>query len=580
MARRRLPRNPPPEADEAPPPKRRRKRKATATDESKQTLRLRNRVCDDSDIQLAVRAMMKRGEKARSSLEEFYRLVIRHEYTKEPLEPAPHQRLMFSFIEHHPKSVHRIPIGHGKTFGMAAAALFFTGNDVTQRGAFLSKIQKQASKPLAMVADYISEPTLNKPLIVAFPNLRKSPRANDTWTVNAITVERPPGIRDATIVAAGLDTAIGGARLSWVVADDTLDVDNTSTPDSREKARINLEGRILSRLDPKGARCVFTNTPWDREDLTFYLQKSVGWPTLQMDVYGNIKIWNADAAWMHMALQEYIRPSNSRNDAYRLLAHDPDPDEETPLWPERMSLKEIEQERREKMPHEFARIYLCEPFDATAARCQREWVEKCKLRGIGTSTVYSYDGPNPVFTGLDLAIGQNGKHDLTVFFTFELEPDGSRRILNVESGRMTGPDIVDKIIDVHRRYGSVVIVENNGAQDYLRQFAIKKRKDLAIKAHTTTRANKISEDFGVESIFTELKNEAWIIPCDVHGKCEKDVQLWIEDMLYYMPQKHTGDHLMACWIARERARRHSHDDPPPRSGGRSKWSSTSSRGGF
>ena len=544
------------------------------------TVELRQQVCTASDAELAIQGLMRRGAEARASIEDFYRLVIKHELTKAPLEPAAHQKVMFSFIEHHPKTVHRIPIGCGKTFGMAAVTLWLTGNDVTQRGAVLSKTQAQAAKPVSMVADYITEPTLNAPLIIAFPWLRKSPRAGDPWTTNKLTVERPPGIRDPTLVAVGLEGAIGGARLSWIVADDTIDIDNSSTPEAREKARQNLEGRILSRLDPKGSRAVFTNTPWDRHDLTFHLQERGGGPTLQMDIYGNIRIWNADASWLHMAEQKYLRPSAHDPEVYRLREHGADPDELIPLWPDRMSVENIAQERREKMPHEFARLYLCEPFDAESARCQRDWVEKCKKLGIGTSMVHSYQGPNPVFTGLDLGIGTNGKHDLTVFFTFELLPDKSRRILNIESGRFLGPRIVEMIGDMHKRYGAVIVVENNAAQDYIRQFAQAKHKDLIIKAHTTTRQNKMHEDFGVESIFTELSNGAWIIPCDLRGNVDKEIQIWIDDMLMYMPHKHTGDHLMASWIARERARRYGHNDPPLTLNKKSGWAQASAGGGF
>lgn len=544
------------------------------------TLKLRDRVAAETDAELAIQYMMREHEEARGSIEDFYRLVIKHEITKERLEPAAHQKLMFSFIEHHPLALFRQPIGTGKTFGMAAVTLWLMGNDVTVRGAVLSKTQGQAAKVLAMVGDYITEPALNRPLILVFPWLRKSPRAADPWTATKLTVERPPGIRDASMLAAGLETAIGGARLSWLVADDTIDIDNSSTPDAREKARINFEGRILSRLDPKGARAVFTNTPWDREDLTYHLQEHAEWPTIQMDIYGNIQIWNADASWLHRAEQEYIRPSTRDPSVYRLRAHDPDPDEETPLWPDRMTLAEIEAVRKRTVPHEFARLYLCEPFDAEAARCQRDWIERCKKRGIGTSLVHSYEGELPVYTGLDLAIGTGGKHDLSVFFTFALEKDFSRRILNVESGRWTGPKIVDKCGEMHRRYGAVITVETNAAQDYIRQFAKERFGDLIIKSHTTTRQNKHNEDFGVESIFTELHDGKWIIPCNLDGVVDPEVQKWIDNMLLYMPHKHTGDHLMASWIARERARRSAHHDSKPRIGKPSRWSQVSRHGGF
>ena len=552
------------------------------------TLDLRQQVCTASDTELAVAALLRKGEDARGSIEDFYRLVIKHETTKVPLEPAPHQKVMFSFIEHHPQTVIRIPIGTGKTFSMAATTLWLIGNDVTQRGAVVSKTQKLARKVLSMVADYITEPSLNGPLIIAFPWLRKSPRAADPWTVNDLTVERPPGIRDSTLTAAGLETAIGGSRLSWIVCDDTVDIDNSATPDARDKARTNLEGHILSRLDPKGGRSVMSNTPWDREDLTYYLQEQSGWPTLQMDIYGNIRIWNADASWLHMAEQEYLRPSANDPEVYRLIAHDPDPDEEIPLWPDRMSVEDIAFIRKQKMPHEFARLYLCEPFDPDAAHCDRAWIEKCKLNGIGTSLVHAYDGPNPTFTGLDLAIGtrKKGRGDRSCFFTFELLPDGQRRVLNIVSGLWSSPLLVDMIGDIHKRYGSMIIVESNQAQDFIRQWvdpAINPNaqyKDLIVKAHNTTHKNKFDERFGIESIFNEMRNGAWIIPCDLNGDVHPEVQKWIDSMLMYMPPKHTGDQLVACWVARERARRYSHNDPKPVVGVKSGWARASAGGGF
>jgi len=553
---------------------------ASSRSRSRGRINLRAQVCTLTDAELAVQAVMQMGASARTSIADFYKLVIKHEITKAPLDPAAHQLLMFSFIEWHERCVFRQPIGTAKTFGMAAATLWLLGNDVTQRGAVLSKTQAQAGKVLGMVSDYITEPALNKALHLVFPHLIKSTRPNDPWTQNKIVVDRPPGIRDPSLLAVGLDGAVGGARWSWLVADDTVDIDNSLTPDAREKARMNLEGRVLSRLDPTGSRAVFTNTPWDREDLTYHLEKNAGWPTIQMDIYGNITITNADAAWLALAERDFIRPSAIRRDTYRLKAHDPDPDEQTPLWPARMSLAQIEAERRRTIPHQFARLYLCEPFDADSQRCQRDWVEKCKKLGLGSTMVHSYIGPNPTFTGLDLGIGASSQHDLTVFFTFELLPDGQRRILNIESGRWSGPTIVEMIGDMHKRYGAVVVVESNAAQDYIRQFALKTHKDLIIKAHTTTRANKQSQDFGVESIFTELQNGAWIIPCDLNGVCASEVQKWIDDMLYYQPTKHTGDHLMSSWIARERARRHNHNDPVPEVGESSRWSQASAGGGY
>jgi hypothetical protein len=531
-------------------------------------------------MHLAIRALLRQRAEAQSDLCAFYSSVMRHEITKAPLTPAPHQELMFSFMLHHDKTVFRQPIGTGKTFSMAAATLFFLGRDNTTRGMVLSKTQELAGKPLAMVSDYIMQPQLNRQLRFVFDKLRRSSRPTDPWTTTKITIDRPPGIRDPSLIAAGLDTGVSGARISWLIADDTLDIANTNTQAARAKAKNDLEGLILSRLDvDPPARAVFTNTPWDRDDLTYYLEKEVGWATMQMDIYGFITITNADASWMATALQKFIRPSQFKPGTFRLKAHDPDPQEEIPLWPARVSAHRIAQIRRTTLPQQFARLYLCEPFDARTQRCQKDWVEKCKLAGMGLSLVPSYSGTNPVFCGVDLGIGTNGKSDLSVLFIFELLPDKRRRILNIVSGRWSGPEIVQRLGWVHDNFYGVLAVESNTAQDFIRQFAIEDRKDLRITAHTTGM-NKHSQDFGVESVFTELQNGAWIIPCDFSGRVDPEVQKWIDDMLFYQPSKHTGDHLMACWIARERSRLSSFDDPPFTSTAVSSWRAQESRSGF
>jgi len=533
-----------------------------------------------NETQLAIRAMLRLRQESRDQLPAFYSSVMKHELTKKPLVAAAHQLLMFSFLAFHDRCVFRQPIGTAKTFSMAAATLFFMGNDVTTRGLVLSKTQDLASKVVSMVSNYVTEPALSKSLHFVFDHLRRSSRPTDPWTTTKITVDRPPGIRDPTLVAAGLDTGVSGARISWLIADDTLDMDNTSTAAARIKAKNDLEGRILSRLDvDPPARAVFTNTPWDRDDLTYYLERDVGWPTMQMDIYGNITITNADAAWLHEANKTLIRPSQFKRGCYRLRAHDPDPDEHVPLWPEKMSAARIAAVRKTTLPHQFARLYMCEPFDVETQRCQRDWVEKGKHAGMGERLVSVYLGNNPTFCGIDLGIGTGGKSDLTVFFIFELLPDGRRRILNVMSGRWSGPEIVQRIGMVHDNYHCVLAVETNSAQDFIRQFAIAGRKDVVIKAHTTG-TNKHSQDFGVESIFAELQNGAWIIPCDFNGVCDVEVQRWIDDMLFYQPSKHTGDFLMACWIARERSRRYSHNDPPFVSTDVSDWERQSVRSGY
>lgn len=531
-----------------------------------------------SATELATRALHRRAAEARVDVSKFYEFVIRHETTKQPLEPAPHQRLMFAFVMEHAWCVLRQPIGTGKTFGMAAVGLWLMGQDVTHRGAIVSKAQGQATKVVRMVTDYILDPTLSAPLSLVFPWLKRSKRPGEAWTQTAITIDRPAGIRDPSLAATGLDGQIQGSRLSWVLGDDILDADNTLTAAGREQTHSRFDNRILSRLDPTGSRAVVTNTPWNLEDLTYKLE-AVGWPTMSMDIYGFI--WfseNVDRKWIMST--GLLRPSKKRPGTWRLVEHDPDEEELTPLWPARYSAETIKSIRATRLPHEFARLFLCQPFDEAALRCQRAWIDAAKREGRGKlHELGKVQDGNPVYCGVDIAVGTKERHDQTSLFTFQLLDDGRRQIVEVDSGRWSGPTIADKVIEKHERFGAIIAVEGNTAQDFIRQFAVAKCPNLRVRAHTTTKVNKHNIDFGVESIFTELQAGKWVIPCDDNLNTNPEIETWAEECLYYQPPPaHTGDRLMASWIAREASRRGGGGrDPKPYAGGRlSSWAG----GGF
>lgn len=518
--------------------------------------------------ELATRALHRRAADARTDMAKFYEFVIRHETTKLPLAPAPHQQVMFSFVLEHPWCVVRQPIGTGKTFGMAAVGLWLMGQDVTHRGAIVSKAQGQATKVVRMVTDYILDPTLSAPLSLVYPWLKRTKRSGEAWTQTAITIDRPAGIRDPSLAATGLDGQIQGSRLSWVLGDDILDADNTLTAAGREQVHSRFDNRILSRLDPTGSRAVVTNTPWNLEDLTYRLEE-VGWPTMSMDIYGNV--WfseNVDRQWI--LSNGLLRPSTKRRNSWRLVEHDPDSEEETPLWPARYSADTIRSIRATRLPHEFARLFLCQPFDEAALRCQRSWIEAAKREGRGKLHELGrvQDG-NPVYCGVDIAVGTSEKHDQTCLFTFQLLEDGRRQVVDVDTGRWSGPTIADKVIEKHKRFGAIIAVEGNTAQDFIRQFAVTKCPGLRVRSHTTTKVNKHNIDFGVESIFTEFQSGKWVIPCDDTLRTDPEIEEWTEECLYYQPPPaHTKDRLMASWIAREASRRGGGGrDPKPYSGG-------------
>lgn len=501
---------------------------------------------------------------ARQDLGKFFEYVMREERTNARVKTAPHQRVFFEFVLAHDRCVVMLPVGHAKTFSLVAYTLFSLGRNPSLRGAIVSATQGQAEKVVSMVRDYIES---SEALHRVFPDLKPSTRDGDHWTQTKIVVDRPAGIRDPSLVAIGMDGAIEGSRLNWVIVDDLLKADNTRTQESRRKVRDWVDSSVISRMDPTGEKLVFSNTPWHPEDLVMSLQKA-GWATLRMDSNGSVYVQD-DAERVRQAEDEglefvpwdsnELRPTTPSpdDDTCRLVAHDPDDDCQKTLWPDRIDRKQLEKIRRTMDAEAFNRSYLCICRDDASAWCKVEWIEACKKlardKGI-YSMQSSYRGPYQTFTGVDLAFSQRDTSDDTAFFTFVVLPSGHRVVLDIEIGKWATPTIMEMCLAKQVAYNSIVTVENNGAQRTIRDFALKRNVSAPIKAFTTGR-NKANPEYGIPSIFVEVENGAWLIPNDRNGKVHPHVQKWIDGLLYYQPAAHTADALMAMFFAREQARK-------------------------
>lgn len=461
---------------------------------------------DDPSAFLALHdALHHEAREARREITRFFEFVMREETSRAPIRILPHQKVGLEFIMAHDRSVNMWPVGTSKTFSMAGLTLYLLGQDVTARGAIVSATQEQAAKPLGMVRDYIES---SAELRLVYPHLMPSRRRGDTWSQTALTVDRPPGIRDASLVAVGVDGAIAGARLNWIVVDDILDRENTATKEQRDKVYEWFDSSVLSRLDPKDARIVVTNTAWHPDDLVHRLE-ALGWATLRMDILGNIEVKDdhekvLEARERGVRFRPWdspeVRPASPSPTDFtlRLTAHDPDPRNETALWPGKFSSEYIAKLRRRHLPHRFNQLYRNICRDDETARCKLEWIERCKeeARKRGVRGLQSrYRGSELVFTGVDLAVAQGEESDLCAFFTFAVLPTGHRLILDIESGQFDGPTIIRKLFDIHNRYDSVLRVENNACFPAGSRVLTRERGYVPIEAvkvgeHTWTHARR------------------------------------------------------------------------------------------
>lgn len=479
-------------------------------------------------LEIGRRSLVARITAARKSVNAFCEMVLKDEESGKQVQQAPLHETWHDLADRNRRLVIWSHTEAGKTNQLVIArSLFALGKDPNTRIAIIGNTREQSSKILRTIAKYIEE---SAELRAVFPHLKRS--AKDPWTTNAIHVERSTPAKDPSVQAFGVHGAITGARIDLLILDDILDFENCQTPKGRSELMQWYLSTVASRLTRESS-VICVGTAWHPEDLMHRLEGHPAWVAKKFPVLDHTG---------------------------------------SPTWPSRWPLHRIEEQRIERGPLEFARTMMCQARDDSDARFKRQYIDKALEAGEGwplleriedsdiEEDLLAYDAINrlggvsdvKLYTGVDLAVQKHAAADQTALATIAVMPNGDRRLLWIESGRWSGPEIIAKILDTYERYGSIFLVEGNAAQDYIRQFTLHKAA-VPIIPFTTGR-NKMNPEFGVESIAAEMAAGKWIFPND-GGSVEPEVQQLITEMLYYQPDAHTGDRLMALWFAREGARR-------------------------
>lgn len=436
---------------------------------------------------------------ARTDVNTFCEFVLKDEKTALPVVQAPTHRAWHSLADQHDRLLIWAHIESGKTQQLSVGrTLWELGRDPSLRFLLLSNTKTQATKVADSIRRYVEN---SSELREVFPHLKPG----EPWGTNAFSVARPTISKDPSVQTTGVHGNVLGARIDIGLLDDVLDYENTQTEDQRRGLIEWVKATVLGRL-VEGAKVRGVGTAFHPQDILHHLARS-GWPAFKYPVV------DADGH---------------------------------PRWPDRWSLKRIAEKVRELGPVEAQRQLMCEARDDATARFKREWIEVALRLGEGTSLASALQVVPPgyrTFTGVDLAVQQKDSGDLTCLFSIAVDPYGNRSVLNIESGRWSGPEIVFRIGEAHKRYQSIIIVENNAAQDFIRQFALAQFA-IPIIPFTTGR-NKAHPEFGVESLATEMASGKWRIP-NRAGDMHPEVRAWVDEMLFYNPTAHTGDRLMAC----------------------------------
>lgn len=395
--------------------------------------------------------------------------------------------------------------------------LWELGRNPELRVVLVQATATQAKKAVRTVAEHIVK---NKLLHLVFPNLR--PGKGLPWNTEQLTVQRTPGIIQPSFQGVGAHGNILGARIDLLILDDILTQENTRTQSGREDIYNWIKSTLLGRMTKNG-RVIFLGNAWHPEDAMHRLADE-GWANARFPVRDQV---TGETNWPHR-------------------------------WPNERILKKAE----EFGPVEAARQLDCLARSDDAARFKREWIDKCLANGRGTVMPYKLAEIPPgcfTFTGVDLGVKKGLHNDYTVLFTVMVRPDGVVQVLYLEAGKWDAPDILRRVFDTHSRYKSRVLVEDNGGQDFLRQFAPMFNASVPIYPFNTRGTGKVGNkhhpQYGVEGIAAEMAQGRWVIPCDENLVPDPEIQAWIQEMLYYDPLSHTGDRLMASWFAREGGRR-------------------------
>lgn len=450
------------------------------------------------------------AEKSRKDFATFCQFVMRDEETRKPIVLADHHHEWIRIMDD--EDLDRIVLWSapelGKTALWAVArTLWELGNDPSLRFVLLGNTQKAGANKLAgVIKQYIEE---SAELRAVFPDMRPG----TPWNSDVFNVSNAPRRKDYSVQCAAPHGNVQGSRIDRLVADDILDWENTLT----QRARQDLVAWwpvITNRLTAR-ARVRFLTNAWHPQDLAHELAKKEDWVSFKYPIH---------------------RDGES-------------------IWPERWPWERIEQRARELGPSEAQRVLMCVARAEGIAHFPPNGIELALRLGDGTElaqALVTVPRGYRTFTGVDLAVKQTEKNDTTCMLTIAVDMRTTQRsIIGIDRGRWPGPEIVRRIIDVHRRFQSVVWVEDNAAQDYLRQW-VNEREPIPIKGFTTGR-NKSHPEYGIPGIATEMERGLWRIP-NSGGRVHPEIQKLIDEATYYSPEVHTGDALMALYFAREAAR--------------------------
>lgn len=458
----------------------------------------------------------------------FCEWVFQDDQTGEQLIQAPHHREWQRLTAAHDRLVMWFPIEHGKTTQAKMTMCRLLGRHPDRQYAYISSKAMQARKMLASVKREIES---NIRLRMVYPDLKPQrsalTKAREEWGKTTIRVHGcPPGSRDASLSAYGLDGQILGSRLHGAIIDNVLDKANTRSRNMREWLLEVIEDEIMGRILPGGFIWVI-DTAWFADDALHMLSKKPGWHSARFDALDGA---DGGTLWQKQFPADRLEKLQQQ-----------------------LGQTAFDRQFRNKPLSESMNFFRQEYWNAAYGRCA--WVADGWVEGTELQT--------SVRTGVDLATRKGQQHDLTAMATVAAR--GSRRqLVHLTSARMEGMEILRALLPIFRVIHMPIIqaggdakfiVEDNAAQKYIidmiRDGAVQAALGLtdteaaliSVSGRTTT-AKRRDPELGIQGIASAIEMGRWDFAADPEVRALRD------EMNVWSPESdHYGDRLMALWQA-------------------------------
>jgi len=459
-------------------------------------------------------------ELARRNSNDFCEKVIKDEKGEHIKQAEIHREIQWHIDECRKRKVYcgiLAPFRHGKTENVVIArTLKYLGENQENRIFIVCNSDDNAKARVTSVSKYIER---DEDYHQVYPQVKAAEK--EEWTKHKLIIERQSKIKDGSVEAWGVTSSGAGAGCDIMIVDDPVDLRNAIiNPALRKTVKDNFYNIWLTRLTSKGF-LIYIATIWHEDDLTNELLKNPRFKFLKIAVAKDFSCLECESPF---------------KGKFKI-----------PLWQARWNKQALLNRRGEIGEKAFNRGFR----QIALSDEDKTFPSGLRIFKYGVSTKDIVKPEWPRYAGVD-PFGQ-----WVVIFTLVLSPEGRKYPIDIRRGKWGPTETILQLIDAYNtHHHQIIMLENNAAQEAIRQWALEKgKKDMPLKAFTTGK-QKADPIVGLPGMEVEFENDGWIVAM---GNKEHDPDCGcnfckFKQELNEHPIGQTADIVMAAWMAREATR--------------------------